>query len=86
MGAEIRRSAFVRDKLPEVENGMQRDSIWTAVVGTGSYIPERLVANSDFLGQRILQPRRYEARGHDAGDRSQVRDDHGYRGATIRFR
>jgi 3-oxoacyl-[acyl-carrier-protein] synthase-3 len=27
--------------------------IWTAIVGTGSYIPERLVTNSDFLGNEF---------------------------------
>jgi 3-oxoacyl-[acyl-carrier-protein] synthase-3 len=46
----------MRGQLPEVPNGMQRESIRTAVVGTGSYIPERLVANSDFLGSEFFSP------------------------------
>ena len=32
---------------------MNTGTIWTAIVGTGSYIPERLVANSDFLGNEF---------------------------------
>ena len=32
------------------------NTIWTAIVGTGSYIPERLVANSDFLGNEFYGP------------------------------
>ena len=32
---------------------MNTSTIWTTIVGTGSYIPERLVANSDFLGNEF---------------------------------
>ena len=32
------------------------NTIWTAIVGTGCYIPERLVANSDFLGNEFYSP------------------------------
>ncbi|MEE9269019.1 MAG: ketoacyl-ACP synthase III [Candidatus Krumholzibacteria bacterium] len=32
---------------------MSARTIWTTIVGTGSYIPERLVANSDFLGNEF---------------------------------
>ncbi len=32
---------------------MNPRTIWTTIVGTGSYIPERLVANSDFLGNEF---------------------------------
>jgi 3-oxoacyl-[acyl-carrier-protein] synthase-3 len=35
---------------------MNRDSIRTTIVGTGSYIPERLVANADFLGNEFFGP------------------------------
>lgn len=35
---------------------MKRDSIWTTIVGTGSYIPERLVANADFLADEFFGP------------------------------
>jgi 3-oxoacyl-[acyl-carrier-protein] synthase-3 len=32
---------------------MNTNTIWTTIVGTGSYIPESLVANSDFLGNEF---------------------------------
>jgi 3-oxoacyl-[acyl-carrier-protein] synthase-3 len=32
---------------------MSTRTIWTAIIGTGSYIPERLVPNSDFLGNEF---------------------------------
>lgn len=33
-----------------------KNSIWTAVVGTGSFIPERLVPNTEFLGHEFFGP------------------------------
>jgi 3-oxoacyl-[acyl-carrier-protein] synthase-3 len=35
---------------------MKTGSIWTAIVGTGSYIPERQIANSEFLGREFYGP------------------------------
>ncbi len=35
---------------------MNARDIWTTIIGTGSYIPERLVANSDFLGNEFYGP------------------------------
>lgn len=32
---------------------MNTDAIWTVIVGTGSYIPEKVVSNSDFLGNEF---------------------------------
>jgi 3-oxoacyl-[acyl-carrier-protein] synthase III len=33
-----------------------RDTLWTTIVGTGSYIPERLVPNSEFLEHEFYAP------------------------------
>jgi 3-oxoacyl-[acyl-carrier-protein] synthase-3 len=38
---------------------MNSNAIWTTIVGTGSYIPERLVDNSDFLDSEF-----FDADGH----------------------
>ncbi len=35
---------------------MKTGSIWTTIVGTGSYIPERLVPNAEFLGREFYGP------------------------------
>jgi 3-oxoacyl-[acyl-carrier-protein] synthase-3 len=33
---------------------MSTNTIWTVITGTGSYIPEKLVANADFLGNEFF--------------------------------
>jgi 3-oxoacyl-[acyl-carrier-protein] synthase-3 len=50
---------------------MNADTIWTAIVGTGSYIPERLVANADFLGNEFYGPdgRKFERSAEETIDK-----------------
>jgi 3-oxoacyl-[acyl-carrier-protein] synthase-3 len=35
---------------------MKSDNVWTVITGTGSYIPQRLVTNADFLGNEFFDP------------------------------
>jgi 3-oxoacyl-[acyl-carrier-protein] synthase-3 len=35
---------------------MKSNTIWTAILGTGSYIPEKMVANSDFFEKEFFDP------------------------------
>lgn len=48
---------------------MNTSTIWTAIIGTGSYIPEKQVANSDFFGNEFYTP---EGRKLERGNRDTI--------------
>jgi 3-oxoacyl-[acyl-carrier-protein] synthase-3 len=48
---------------------MSTRTTWTQIVGTGSYIPERLVPNGDFLSNRFYSP---EGQPLDRGNRETI--------------